>query len=55
MGEVLKGRMLYLRGGAHRTAYRIAEVLPPGNVVRLECNGILFRSRIDGLSEDRPR
>ena len=52
VGEDLKGRMLFLRGGAHRTAWRIAEVLPPGDQVRLECNSILFRSRIDGLSED---
>ncbi|MBU0607804.1 MAG: hypothetical protein KKI08_07935, partial [Armatimonadetes bacterium] len=52
VGEELKGRMLFLRGGAHRTAWRIAEVLPPGDKVRLECNSIIFRSRIDGLSDD---
>lgn len=53
VGDLLKGKLLYLRGGEHRTAYRLAEVLPPGQVVRLEGNGILFRSNIEGLSDDR--
>jgi hypothetical protein len=44
--------MLYLRGGEHRTAYRVAEVLPDG-VVRLEGNGILFRSHLEAVSDDR--
>jgi len=52
VGEALQGRMLFLRGGQHRTAWRIAEVLPPGDRVRLECNSILFRSRMDAVSED---
>ncbi|MCE5238009.1 heparinase II/III-family protein [bacterium] len=53
VGDALKGRMLFLRGGKHRTAWRIAEVLPPGDKVRLECNSILFRSRLDGVSDDK--
>ncbi|OGV81067.1 MAG: hypothetical protein A3K19_17405 [Lentisphaerae bacterium RIFOXYB12_FULL_65_16] len=49
----LPGKMLYLRAGTHRTAYRILEVLPPGNAVRLEHSGLLFRSKILNFSGDR--
>ena len=52
VGDMLAGRMLFLRGGKHRTAWRIVEVLPPGNRVRLQCNSILFRSRLDAVSAD---
>ncbi|MEN6403550.1 MAG: heparinase II/III family protein, partial [Armatimonadia bacterium] len=53
VGDVLKGKMIYLKGGEHRTAYRIAEVLTPGNIIRLAHNGLLFRSRLDGISADK--
>jgi len=51
VGTALQGQMLFLQGGPHRTAWRIAEVLPPGNRVRLECSSLIFRSRLDGVDE----
>lgn len=53
MDQALRGRMFYLRGGPHLTAWRIVQVLPPGDRVQLECNSILFRSRVDSVSEDK--
>jgi hypothetical protein len=52
-GEALRGRVIFLRGGKHRTAYHIAEVLPSGNEVRLDLNSILFRSRLEGIAKDK--
>jgi hypothetical protein len=48
-----KGRLLFIRGGTHRTAYHIVEVLSPGNVVKIDLNSIIFRSRIVSVAKDR--
>jgi len=52
VGDELAGALIYLRGGEHRTAYHIAEVLEPGDVVRLDLNGIIFRSKVEAFAED---
>ncbi len=46
------GRMIYLQGGPHRTAYHIAEVLEPAKVVRLDLNSIIFRSKVESFADD---
>ncbi|MGC9319971.1 MAG: hypothetical protein ACP5KN_18210, partial [Armatimonadota bacterium] len=51
-GDALAGRLVYLRGGPHRTAYHIEEVLEPGNVVRLDLSSIIFRSKVEQFAED---
>ncbi|MCK4623903.1 MAG: heparinase II/III family protein, partial [Phycisphaerae bacterium] len=48
-----KGRLLFIRGGTHRTAYHIVKVLPPGNVVKFDLNSIIFRSRIMSVAKNR--
>ncbi len=52
VGDALKGRLIYITGGSHRTAYHIEEVLPPGDRVRLDLNAIIYRSKMTGVSED---
>lgn len=52
VGDALRGQVMFLRGGKHRTAYRIMEVLAPGNVVQLEHTGLLFRSHIEAVGDD---
>ncbi|MCD6362206.1 MAG: heparinase II/III family protein, partial [Armatimonadetes bacterium] len=54
VGDALAGRMIFLtsQNGRHRTAYEIAGVLKPGNVVRLRHNSIIYRSKVDGFAED---
>lgn len=47
----LAGRLVYLRGGAHRTAYHVAEVVQP-NVLRLRLSSLRFRSKIEEFAED---
>ena len=49
----LEGRLIYIQGGEHRTAYHIAEVLPPGDTARLDPNAIIYRSRMVSIGEDR--
>jgi len=51
-GDRETGRLLYLRGGRHRTAYHLAEVSADGLRVRLDLNGILFRSKIESVAPD---
>jgi hypothetical protein len=52
-GQDWTGQLLFVRGGDHRTAYHIAEVTPPGNVVKLDLNSIVFRSKLMGIAEDK--
>jgi len=53
VGKALAGQMIYLRFGPHRTAYHIVEVMPPGNVVKLDLNSLIYRSNIEGVGEDK--
>ena len=50
-GLDLAGRMIYVQGGPHRSAYHVAEVLAP-NVLRLDLSALRFRSKIEGFAED---
>ena len=54
VGDALAGRMIFLTSadGRHRTAYEIAEVLAPGNVVRLRHNSIIYRSKVEQIADD---
>ncbi len=52
VGDALAGQVICLRGGPHRTAYHVAEVLEPGNVVRLDLNSIIFRSKAESFADD---
>ncbi len=54
-GEALAGQMIYFRNGPHRTAYHIVEVAEPGNVVKLDLNSLIYRSKIEGVSEEKDR
>jgi hypothetical protein len=47
----LEGRMAYVQGGPHRTAYHVAEVLAP-NTLRLDLSSLRFRSKIEGFAQD---
>ena len=53
VGDTLKGKLIYSRYGPHRTAYHVEAVLKPGNVVKLDLNSIIFRSKVLGFSEDK--
>ncbi len=48
-----RGQLLFILGGGHRTAYHIQEVLPRGNVVKLDLSSIIFRSRMVRMAEDK--
>ncbi len=48
----LQGRLAYIQGGPHRTAYHVAEVVAP-NMLRLDLSALRFRSKIEGFAEDR--
>jgi hypothetical protein len=50
-GLDLTGRMVYVQGGPHRSAYHVAEA-PAPNVLRLDLSALRFRSRIEGFAED---
>ena len=52
-GALLSGRLIFIRGGRHRTAYAVDSVLPQGAGVRLDLNALLFQSRLEGIGEDR--
>jgi hypothetical protein len=52
-GDPLSGRLIFIRGGGHRTAYAIDSVLPQGAGVRLDLNALLYQSRLEGIGEDR--
>ncbi len=46
----LEGRqMRILAGGKHRVSYRIAKVLPPGNVVEVDLPTGIFQSKIESM------
>jgi len=49
----VKGRLLYVRAGPHRTAYHVAEVLPSGDAVRLDLNAMIFRSQVLHVGKNR--
>lgn len=50
-GLDLEGRVVYVQGGPHRTAYHVAEVIAP-NVLRLDLSALRFRSKIEGFAEE---
>jgi hypothetical protein len=46
----LDGRQMnILSGGEHRTSYRIARVLPPGNIVQLDQSSKIFQSKLESV------
>ncbi len=51
VGKALAGQMIYFRNGPHRTAYHIVEVTEPGNLVKLDLNALIYRSKIEGVGE----
>lgn len=52
VGDALAGQMIYFTSGPHRSAYHIVEVLEPGNMVRFDLDGLVYRSRIDAAIPD---
>ncbi|MDH7571422.1 MAG: hypothetical protein QHJ73_17745, partial [Armatimonadota bacterium] len=46
------GQLLFLRNGPRRAAYHLAQTRAGGREVRLDLNGILFRSKLLGTSDD---
>lgn len=50
---VSAGAVLWIRGGRHRTAYHVAEVLPGRSTIRLDLHGRIYRSSIVRISDDR--
>ena len=51
-GNDLEGQLIYIRGGSHRTAYHIAEAIPPCKTIRLDHNAIIYRSRLLEIGHD---
>jgi len=49
----LKGRLIYMRCGHHRTAYHIAELLPPGDILKLDLKPIIYRSQMMSVGSDK--
>ena len=50
--KTLNGSLIYFRNGSHRTAYHIEEILPGGHGIRLDLDGIIFRSKITEFAKD---
>lgn len=50
-GEILAGQMIYFRNESHRSAYHIKNVSASGDVVTLDLDALLYRSRVDGVSD----
>jgi len=48
----LEGLMIHFRFGPHRTAYKIVKVLEPGNVVQVDLDALIYRSRVDEVAQD---
>ena len=51
-GADVVGRVIYLQGGPHRSAYHVAEVLAP-NRLRLDLSSLRYRSKIESFADDR--